>query len=221
MKTEIPFVPIDPELAKLIGVPDKGTRIYRNEGEHFAMQRWFYAVCEFVGPCVSPGGAAVHAGVTRAGVYKRMRSEKLTAFCFHITGKKKPLIGGVKKLKEWPLVYIPVAECKAWDEELNQRVARIEASKSEAIDPEDKAALEEADPGIPDPSHAFLYHDPKDKGKKVSYPGGFASLLGSSTNRIPSPSFDETDAFNEQLMEEERLRKAKKEKENQGGEKEV
>jgi hypothetical protein len=202
-------------------VPDEGTRIYRNEGDHFAMQRWFYAICEFVGPCVSPGGAAVYAGVTRAGVYKRMRAGKITAFCFHIIGKKKTLFGGEKKLKQWPLVYIPVEECKAWDKELHERVARIEAAKPETTDPEDEAALEEADPGIDAPSHDFLNYDPKDKGKKVSYPGGFASLLGSSTNRIPSPSFDEMDAFNEQLMEEERLRKAKKEKENQGGEKEV
>lgn len=78
------------------------------------MRRWFDSLCEHIGPAVSPCGAAVYAGVTRAGVYKRMQTGGITAFCFYLAGKKKTLFGGEKKLKQWPLVYIPVVECKAW-----------------------------------------------------------------------------------------------------------
>ena len=74
MKTEWPFLQIPEAFAALMGAADEGTRIYRAEGDHAAMQRWFDALCEYIGPCVSPGGAAVYAGVSRAGVYKRMKA---------------------------------------------------------------------------------------------------------------------------------------------------
>ena len=72
-----------------------------------------------------------------------MKAGGLTAFCFHIIGKKKRLFGGEKKLKELPPVYIPVAECKAWGAELERRVARLNADQVSA---EDETALDEADP---------------------------------------------------------------------------
>jgi hypothetical protein len=105
----------------------------------------------------------VDAGVSRAGVYKRMKAGGLTAFCFHITGDKKTWLGGNKKLKQWALVYIPVSECKAWRSELEERLARMEAQRATA---EDQAALEEADPREDDPSHAFLDYDPKDRKRR-------------------------------------------------------
>jgi hypothetical protein len=163
MITKFPFVAIPGQFERLAGVSDEGTRIYRAEGNHAGMREWFDALCEHIGPCVSPGGAAVYAGVSRAGVYKRMKAGGLTAFCFHITGKKKTLFGGEKKLKQLPLVYIPVAECKAWGAELEERAARINANRGT---PEDEAELDEADPGDENPNADFVHYDPKDRRRK-------------------------------------------------------
>lgn len=157
------FVLIPAAIEPLIGVPDPGTRIFRAEGDHASMREWFDALCQHIGPCVSPGGAAVYAGVSRAGVYKRMKAGGLTAFCFHIIGKKKTLFGGEKKLKQLPLVYIPVAECKAWGAELEERAARLNANRGT---PEDEAALDQADPGIENPDADFVHYDPKDRRRK-------------------------------------------------------
>jgi len=107
-----------------MGLPDGGTRIYRAEGNHSQMRRWFDGLCQHIGPCVSPGGAAIYAKVSRAAVYKRMKAGGLTAFCFKITAKTRTLSGNEKKLKELPLIYIPVEECKAWSVDLDLRGAR-------------------------------------------------------------------------------------------------
>jgi hypothetical protein len=174
------FVFIPAAFHHLMGVADEGTRMFRAEGDHAAMRRWFDGLCQHIGPCVSPGGAAVYAGVSRAGVYKRMKAGGLTAFHFHIVGKTKTMFGREKKLKEFPLCYIPVSECKAWGAELDQRAARIEASRGTH---EDQAALSEADPGEDHPSADFIHYDPKDKGRKdVRY----------VTDWLPmSPGFDD------------------------------
>jgi len=92
-----------------------------------------------------------------------MKAGGLTAFHFHIVGKTKTMFGREKKLKEFPLCYIPVSECKAWGAELDQRAARIEANRGTH---EDEAALSEADPGEDDPNPDFIHYDPKDKGRK-------------------------------------------------------
>jgi hypothetical protein len=130
MTTNFGFVSIPAAFEHLMGQPDPGTRMFRSEGDHAAMQRWFDGLCQHIGPCVSPGGAAVYAGVSRAGVYKRMKAGGLTAFHFHIIGKTKTIFGREKKLKEWPLCYIPVSECKAWGAELQERVERLNAGRA-------------------------------------------------------------------------------------------
>src|SRR5256885_15133752 len=163
MTTNFSFVEIPEDFGRLVGAADEGTRIFRAEGNHAAMRSWFDALCEQIGPCVSPGGAAVYAGVSRAGVYKRMKAGGLTAFCFHITGKKKTLFGGEKKLKQLPLVYIPVAECKAWGAELEERAARLNANRGTA---EDEAAIDEADSVVENPDASFVHYDPKDRRRK-------------------------------------------------------
>lgn len=165
MITDLPFVESPEAFRSLMGVADKGTRIFRSEGDHGKMRIWFDALCEHIGPCVSPGGAAIYAKVSRAAVYKRMKSGGLTAFCFHITGRTKTIFGREKKLKEWPLVYIPVAECKAWGAELEERLARIETNRCTQ---EDEAALEETDPEDTDANldPSFVFFDPKDKKRK-------------------------------------------------------
>jgi hypothetical protein len=165
MATSFQFVSIPDEVGRVMGVADHGTRIFRTEGNHAEMRVWFDSLCEGIGPCVSPGGAAVYAGVSRAGVYKRMKAGGLSAFCFHITGKKKTIFGGEKKLKELPLIYIPVSECKAWGAELEERGARIEANRGTA---DDERALEEADPEDNDANRdpSFVHFDPKDKKRR-------------------------------------------------------
>ena len=140
------------------------------------MRLWFDALCEHIGPAVSPGGAAVYAKVSRAAVYKRMKAGGLTAFCFHITGKTKTIFGKEKKLKEWPLVYIPVAECKAWGAELEERLARLNADRGTS---EDEQALDEAEADEDNPSADFVFYDPKDKGSK--------NIKYVATNDIPPP----------------------------------
>jgi hypothetical protein len=174
--SEFGFIKIPAAFEHLMGVPDEGTRMYRTEGDHASMRRWFDGLCQHIGPCVSPGGAAVYAKVSRAAVYKRMKAGGLSAFCFHITGKTKTIFGKEKKLKEWPLVYIPVAECKAWGAELEERAARIEANRGTA---EDEAALDEAEVDEDNSSGDFVNYDPKDKNRK-----GIKYL---ATNEIPAP----------------------------------
>src|SRR4026207_473624 len=170
METRSALVDIPAELVPLIGDREEGTRTFRNQGDHDQMSRWFDALCEYIGPCVSPGGAAVYAKVSRAAVYKRMKAGVLTAFCFHIIGKTKTIFGKEKKLKEWPLVYIPVAECKAWGAELDERGARLEANRGTQ---EDEAALEEAEFDEDGPRPDFVHYDPKDKRRRdVKYMTG-------------------------------------------------
>ena len=113
-----------------MGSPDKGTRMFRAEGDHGTMQKWFDGLCRHIGPCVSPGGAAVYAGVSRAAVYKRMKAGGLTAFCFHIAGKTKTLSERGDKRKQRPMIYIPVSERRAWGAELESRWARLEGNHS-------------------------------------------------------------------------------------------
>jgi hypothetical protein len=118
-----------------------------------------------------------------------MKGGGLTAFCFHITGKTKTIFGKEKKLKEWPLVYIPVAECKAWGAELDERSARIEANRGTT---EDEAALEAGEFDEDSPSPDFVHYDPKDKkDKDVKYMTG--------SNRIEEPQ-EETDSAQASLV---------------------
>lgn len=112
------LISIPRKFAKQAGEADPGTRFYRRKGSHAEMTAWLEDMCEYIGPCVSPGGAANYAAVTRAGVHKRLKVGKLTAFCFEIIGQTKTRFGGTKKLKELGIVYIPFAECRAWRKEL-------------------------------------------------------------------------------------------------------
>lgn len=165
METDLSLIEITPALATVIGEAAENTRLYRVEGSHAEMRHWFDIICREVGPCVSPGGVAMYAGVTRAGVYKRIKTGALTAFCFHITKKKKTIFGGEKKLKELPLVYIPVSECQVWGRELEKRGARIRAirkAKGETV-------AGDAEDDDRDEDDRFILFDPRDNGKKIRY----------------------------------------------------
>jgi hypothetical protein len=167
METYFPYIKIPMEFARLIGRPDPGTRIFRREGTVEEMREWFDKLCEHIGPTVSPGGAAVYAGVTRAGVNKRLKAGKLTIFCFYTIEKTKTLFGKEKTIKDFPSGYIPVSECKAWRKELEERIQRIEARKGpNPMTPDDEAALAETDGDEEDMKSDFLNYDPHDKRRK-------------------------------------------------------
>jgi len=164
MATDPNLTKIPQALLHFAGEPDEGTRIYRREGSTDEMVEWFDNLCVPLDALLSPGGAAVYAQVTREGVYKRMRAGKLTAFCFHITKEKKTFFGSKRLLKREAIVYISVPELQAWRKDLEERLARIEATK--AATAEDDAAFDEAENEHTPEMHDFVNYDPKDKGRK-------------------------------------------------------
>jgi hypothetical protein len=80
MATYFPYVDVPMEFLPFAGKADSGKRIYRKYGSEADNAAWFDAALKFVGPVVSPGGAAMYARVSRAAVNKRLNSGKLTAF---------------------------------------------------------------------------------------------------------------------------------------------
>jgi hypothetical protein len=156
METDFPYLVIPDRLKPIVGEPDKGTRIFRAEGSDEDVGRWYDAICEaFLDDSfVSPGGVSMYAPVSRAGVHKRLKEGKLTAFMFHVVEQKRTMFGYQKKLKHLPYGYIPVSECKAWARELEARPDRRQA---EAV-------------GDGDFDGRFLDKDPKDAiDKSVKY----------------------------------------------------
>lgn len=121
--TSFPFVEIPKHLQEIVGKPDRETRIFRAYGNEDDFSRWFDAVWDICGEerAVSPGGVSMYAKVSRAGVHKRMKEGRLTAFLFHKV-KESRLVKGRKVLDEGgrPYGFIPVSECQAWAKELEQ-----------------------------------------------------------------------------------------------------
>jgi len=122
-ETKFPYVEIPEHLREVVGEPDEGTRMYRQYGPESLFEAWWYAVCEICGEksSVSPGGVSMIANVSRAGVHKRMKDGRLTAFMFHVTANRVGLFGGEREIfKEGgrPCVYIPCVECEAWAEQM-------------------------------------------------------------------------------------------------------
>ena len=119
--TDFAFVDIPPHMKAIVGDHDPGTRIFRAYGNEDDFEKWFDAVWEICGEdkAVSPGGVSMFAKVTRAGVHKRMKEGRLTAFLFHKV-KESKLIKGRKILDQGgrPYVFIPVSECKGWAKEM-------------------------------------------------------------------------------------------------------
>jgi len=101
-----------------------GTRIYRRDGPEDHSGFWTDAIFEFFGPCVSPGGAAQRAGVSRAAVHERLKQGKLTGFFYYSTKARRFLFGSPKVKRQLQLGYIPVSECQAWRKELEERAVR-------------------------------------------------------------------------------------------------
>jgi hypothetical protein len=155
MATEFPYLQVTtPERKKLVGKPNKGTRIYRREGTYKESGEWSLAIDEeFNDKFVSPGGVRMFVpAVGRAAVHKRMKEGRLTAFCFHIVRDEKTFFGNTRKVKATPFVFIPVSECLAWAKEIEEKRGQVE--------PIDASHL----------SQDFLEKDPEDrKSRKVRY----------------------------------------------------
>lgn len=150
------FVEIPPELRPIIGEPDPGTRIFRTEGLEGESGSWFEAINAVAGRLVSPGGVSMFAPVSRAAVYKRIKEGRLTSFCYHTTVAKRGLFGKLKTVRETPYVYVPVDECKAWAEEITERMLRL-----------GQVTREELEGDKPDWSHDFWEWESKWRKEKL------------------------------------------------------
>ena len=131
-RDDFPFVKIPKKLADMVGEPDTGTRMYRRIADDVWYREWFLAVSKICSPdgMVSPGGAGMYARVSRAGVHKRMKEGRITAFLFHVVKgetrwtKKEILDHGGR-----PYIYIPAREVEAWGEIISKRMTPDEARK--------------------------------------------------------------------------------------------
>jgi hypothetical protein len=83
--------------------------------------------------------------VSRAAVHKRMKEGRLSAFCFHVVHDEKTFFGNVRKAKSTPFVSIPVSECKAWAQEIDEKRGKTEIIYERDLD------------------DTFLVRDPEDK----------------------------------------------------------
>jgi hypothetical protein len=128
MSTKVNHVQVPGNRLAVLGQPDPGTRAYHRYGRADEFAAWLDAVCEVSGPdgVVSPGGAGAYARVTRAGVHKRLREGRLTAFVFHVTedtesvsAAQAPPSGGRS------FTYIPLQECRSWAERLRVRRGEV------------------------------------------------------------------------------------------------
>lgn len=134
--SDISFVDVPSEALEIVGQPDEGTRVFRREGYEHQVSEWFSAINALSSPMVSPGSVSMFAPVTRAAVYKRLKEGRLTAFCFHVLETKKGFFGKTKTVRGTPYVYIPVAECKAWAEDLKDRMLRLGVITREELEGE-------------------------------------------------------------------------------------
>jgi PIN domain nuclease of toxin-antitoxin system len=113
--------------------------------------------------------------VSRAGVHKRIKEGKLTAFFFYITSEETTLFGAKRKAKQRPYIAVSVSECKAWAAEMKRKVGYIDEPNESPLrlwdrlrptsikeEPKTPKEAKEADD--------FANTDPKDKGnRKVKY----------------------------------------------------
>lgn len=126
MNDDFPYIEIKPALKRIIGEKLPGTRTYKAAGTQKEYAAWFDALVQYVGPCVSPGGAAARAHVTRAAVYKRMKQGRITAFLFYAPEDNTdlPKFLRIFRAPDTPYCYIPVSECQAWGEDMITRTSK-------------------------------------------------------------------------------------------------
>jgi len=174
---QFPFIKVPKELHELVGEPTPGTRAYRREGSHAQCAEWFEALGEYYKGDVglSTNGVVLFVPVSRAGVHKRIKEGKLTAFFFYITNEETTLFGAKRKAKQRPYIAVSVSECKAWAAEMKRKVGYIDEPNESPLrlwdrlrptsikeEPKTPKEAKEADD--------FANTDPKDKGnRKVKY----------------------------------------------------
>lgn len=122
MKNESIVIDVPDKIKPYIGHPDPGTRFYRNQGRRIACAYWYRRLCRaYPDGLVSPGGAAMFAPVSRAAVHKALKEGRLTGFAFHEVVDRKTIFGGTRAKRKGPFIYIPVAECVAWGEQIQKQ----------------------------------------------------------------------------------------------------
>lgn len=114
-------IEIAEELLKYLGKRETNTRMYRQYGGESDYRSWFQAVNQVCGEAsyVSPGGASIYAGVSRAGVHKAMKDGRLTAFLFHFIAP-----GVLRENAQAPYIHIPVFELESWAMALKKEADR-------------------------------------------------------------------------------------------------
>ncbi|MCG3180148.1 MAG: hypothetical protein BIFFINMI_02503 [Phycisphaerae bacterium] len=131
-KKDFEFVEIPDRLRPLLGEVDPGTRLFRRFGNDDDYQEWWDAVCEICGEesSLSPGGVSMYAAVSRAGVHKRMKEGRITAFMFHVVKGQSRWTRRELLENSVPYIYIPGIEVRRWAEILgamNRAEAKREA----------------------------------------------------------------------------------------------
>ncbi|MGD0253903.1 MAG: hypothetical protein ABSC01_14550, partial [Verrucomicrobiota bacterium] len=174
---QFPFIEVPKELLPIVGEPTPGTRAYRREGTFKECGEWFETLAEYYKGDVglSSGGVIMFVPVSRAGVHKRIKEGKLTAFFFYVIHEETRLFGAKRMAKERPFILVSVSECKAWAEDMKRKVGFVD-------DPNETPFLESTrllrEGGGDEPTSAkeekeadeFVNQDPKDKGsRKVKY----------------------------------------------------
>lgn len=136
MSEEQTLIQVPLEVLSLVGPRQKGTRVYRREGQESECGEWFQALDAFTGPLVSPGGVSMFAPVSRAAVHKRLKEGRMTAFCFHALETRTGFFGKKQTIRSTPVVYVPVSECKTWAAEIKERMLRLGQITKEELEGE-------------------------------------------------------------------------------------
>lgn len=178
MFIEFPFIEVPKELRKIVGEPTPGTRAYRREGTHAECAQWVEALGEYYKGDVglSPSGVALFVPITRAGIHKRIRDGKLTAFTFYITRRETSFLGVKRKAKQRPYIMLSVSECKAWAAEMKRKAGYVDDEVYQSLMDQRKRLQPVAAKEEPQTSKEakeamdFVDTDPKDKRKtSVTY----------------------------------------------------
>ena len=103
-------------------------RIFHDVVQSEECGQWFEALGEHYKGDVglSPSGVSMFVPVLRAGVHKRIKDGKLTAFFFYITRVESTFFGTGLKTKLRPCIVLSVSECKAWAAEMKRRAGYVD-----------------------------------------------------------------------------------------------
>lgn len=112
------------ELEPVIGRAKPGTRMFRKAGSESEARFWYEAITKIAGPCVSPSGLNLYVPVSRSALHKRLHEGKLTAFYFDVVRADNQFTGLHGNKRKTAYCYMPVSECKAWRQEIAERLEK-------------------------------------------------------------------------------------------------